>query len=62
MRKNLIALGILMIVVISIFIAQTLYDRSVTLFGKLWLALVAISLAALILALTMHFAHARTAI
>lgn len=59
LRKNLIALGVLMTVVIGIFIVQTLYDRSVTVFGKLWLTAVAFSLAALVTALTLHFAHAR---
>lgn len=58
LRKNLIAAGLVAIVVIGIFIVQTLYDRSVTVFGKLWLVLVAVSLAALVLSLTLHFAHA----
>jgi hypothetical protein len=59
MKKNLIAIGILMVIVLGIFAIQTLRDRSVSIFGKAWLVLITASLAGLVLLLTLHFAHAR---
>jgi len=57
LRKNLLALGILMTIVIAAWIVQTWRDRRLVVSG--WLALIVVCIVVLLLALTIHFASAR---
>lgn len=57
--KNLLALGVVMLILLTAWAIETLHDSKPTLFGKRWLALIGASMVALLLLLTLHFAHAR---
>lgn len=57
--KNIYALGAVMTIALVAWAIETLRDRRPALFGRLCLGAVVTGIVALVLVLTLHFAHAR---
>lgn len=59
MKKTILAGLIVMALALLILAFEALRDRTVMLFGKFWLSVIAFAFVVLVTLLTVHFAHAR---